>query len=135
LGGQLLVQFALLGTLLAVAGFVVQWRMLGRRAGAFLTVAFLMPSAVLLLLLGFDYDSFRAHVSHVYPLPAYAICALWMGLGFAWAVQRYARPPAQAAVIGAALLALPFAFGARINLLATDDWGARYARSEERRVG
>jgi len=129
LGGQLLVQFALLGTLLAVAGFVVQWRMLGRRAGAFLTVAFLMPSAVLLLLLGFDYDSFRAHVFHVYPLPAYAICALWMGLGFAWAVQRYARPPSHAAVAGAALLALIFAFGARINLLATDDWGARYAQA------
>ncbi|MGH8726301.1 MAG: glycosyltransferase family 117 protein, partial [Burkholderiales bacterium] len=62
LGGQLLVQFAVLGTLLAAAGFAVQWRILGRRAAAFLTIAFLMPSAVLLLLLGFDYDSFRGHV-------------------------------------------------------------------------
>jgi hypothetical protein len=129
LGGQLVMQFALLGTLLAVAGFVVQWRMLGRRVGAFLTVAFLMPSAGLLLLLGFDYDSFRAHMFHVYPLPAYAICALWMGLGFAWAVQRYARRRWHAAAGGAALLALIFAFGARINLLATDDWGARYAQA------
>src|SRR6267143_1130371 len=129
LGGQLVMQFALLGTLLAVAGFVVQWRILGRRVGAFLTVAFLMPSAVLLLLLGFDYDSFRAHMFHVYPLPAYAICALGMGLGFAWAVQRYARRPSHAAVAAAALLALTFAFGARINLLATDDWGARYAQA------
>ena len=129
LGGELLVQFAVLGTLLAAVGFAVQWRILGRRAGAFLTVAFLMPSAVLLLLLGFDYDSFRAHVFHVYPLPAYAICALWMGLGFAWAVQRYARRPSHAAVAAAALLALTFAFGARINLLATHDWGARYAQA------
>jgi len=128
-GAELLRQFALVGTLLAVAGFVVQWRMLGRRMGAFLTVAFLMPSAGLLLLLGFDYDSFRAHVFHVYPLPAYAICALWMGLGFAWALQRYARRPWHAAAAGAALLALIFAFGARINLLATDDWGARYAQA------
>ncbi len=128
-GSQLLVQFALLGTLLAVAGFVVQWRLLGHRVAAFLTAAFLMPSAVLLLLLGFDYDSFRAHVFHVYPLPAYAIGALWLGLGFAWAVQRYARRPSHAAVAGAALLALIFAFGARINLLAADDWGARYAQT------
>ncbi|HSU64612.1 MAG TPA: DUF2723 domain-containing protein [Burkholderiales bacterium] len=128
-GGELLRQFALVGTLLAVAGLVVQWRVLGRRVGAFLTVAFLMPSAVLLLLLGFDYDSFRAHVFHVYPLPAYAICALWMGLGFAWAVQRYARRPSHAALAGAGLLALIFAFGARINLLANDDWGARYAQA------
>src|SRR5438477_54205 len=63
-GGELLRQFALLGTLLAVAGFVVQWRILGPRVAALLTVAFLMPSAGLLLLLGFDYDSFRAHVFH-----------------------------------------------------------------------
>jgi hypothetical protein len=129
LGGELLVQFALLGTLLAAAGCAVQWRILGRRVSAVLTVSFLMPSAVLLLLLGFDYDSFRAHVFHVYPLPAYAICALWLGLGFAWAVQRYARPPSHAAVMAAALLALIFAFGARINLLAPDDWGARYAQA------
>jgi hypothetical protein len=128
-GGELLRQFALVGTLLAVAGFVVQWRILGRRVAAFLTVAFLMPSAVLLLLLSFDYDSFRAHVFHVYPLPAYAIGALWMGLGFAWAVQRYARRAWHAAAAAAALLALIFAFGARINLLAPDDWGARYAQA------
>ena len=128
-GGELLRQFAVVGTLLAVAGFVVQWRILGQRVAAFLSVAFLMPSAVLLLLLGFDYDSFRAHVFHVYPLPAYAVCALWTGLGFAWAVERYARRPSHAAVAEAALLALIFAFGARINLLATDDWGARYAQA------
>jgi len=42
--------------------------MLGRRVGAFLTLAFLMPSVVLLLLLGFDY-SFRDQACiHVYPL-------------------------------------------------------------------
>lgn len=128
LGGELLVQFAVLGTLLAAAGLAVQWRILDRRTAAFLTVAFLMPSAVLLLLLGFDYDSFRAHIFHVYPLPAYAVCALWMGLGFAWAVQRYAWRPSHAAAAGAALLALIFALGARVNL-ASDDWGARYAQA------
>jgi len=129
LGGQLLMQFAVLGTLLAIAGFVVQWRVLGQRLAAFLTVAFLMPSVVLLLLLGFDYDSFRAHVFHVYPLPAYAVCALWMALGFAWAAERYVRHPVHAAIAGTALLALFFAVGARINLFDADDWGARYAKT------
>ena len=129
LAGEVFMQFAVVGTLLAVAGFVVQWRVLGRRVAAFLTVAFLMPSAVLLLLLGFDYDSFRAHVFHVYPLPAYAVCALWMALGFAWAVNRYALQPARAAIAGTALLALILAVGARINLFDADDWGARYARA------
>jgi 4-amino-4-deoxy-L-arabinose transferase-like glycosyltransferase len=126
--GELVVQFALLGTALAAVGVVVQWRMLGRRIAAFLTIAFLMSSVVLLLLLGFDYDSFRAHVFHVYPLPAYAVCALWMGLGFAWAVQRYGRRPAHALAAGAVLLVLIFTIGARTNLQPSD-WGARYAKA------
>jgi Protein of unknown function (DUF2723) len=128
LGGQLLLQFAVLGTLLAAAGFAVQWRMLARRIAAFLTIAFLMPSVVLLLLLGFDYDSFRAHLFHVYPLPAYAVGALWLGLGLAWATQRFAPRPWQTAAGTAILLALSFASGARINLVPSD-WGARYAQA------
>lgn len=126
--GELVVQFALLGTVLAAMGFVVQWRVLERRTAAFLTIAFLMPSVVLLLLLGFDYDSFRAHVFHVYPLPAYAVCALWIGLGFAWAAQRYARRPSHAVAAGAVLLLLIFTLGARTNLQPSD-WGARYAKT------
>jgi len=128
LGGQLFVQFAFVGTLLAGVGFTVQWRILGRRTAAFLTIAFLMTSVVLLLLLGFDYDSLRAHIFHVFPLPAYAVGALWMGLGFAWAAQRFARRPSHAAAGAALLLALIFAVGARINLVASD-WGARYAQA------
>ena len=128
LGGQLLLQFAVAGTLLAAAGFAVQWRTLGRRIGAFLTIAFLMPSAVLVMLLGFDYDSTRAHIFHVYPLPAYAVGALWMGLGFAWVVQRFAWRPAYAALAAGGLLALVFGAGARNNLLPSD-WGARYAQA------
>jgi hypothetical protein len=127
-GGQLLLQFAVLGTLLAAAGFAVQWRILGRRTAAFLTVAFLMSSAVLLLLLGFDYDSFRGHLFHVYPLPAYATGALWMGLGLAWAAQRFARRPWHAPAASAAVLALIFVLGARLNLVPSD-WGARYAQA------
>lgn len=129
LGSQLLLQFAVLGTLLAGAGFAVQWRILGRRVSSFLTIAFLMPSAVLLMLLGFDYSSITKHIFHVYPLPSYAVAALWMGLGFAWLVQRY-RLTARTALAGAgAVLALIFALGARVNLFTDHEWGARYART------
>ncbi len=128
LAGELLVQFAVLGTLLAAAGFAVQWRVLGRRTGAFLTIAFLMSSVVLVLLLAFDYDSFRAHVFHVYPLPAYAVGALWLAMGFAWTVERFVLRPSHAAAGAAVLLALIFALGARINLVPSD-WGARYAQA------
>jgi len=126
---ELLRQFAVIGTVAAAAGFAVQWRVLGRRVAAFMTLAFLGPSVLLLLLLGFDYDSFRAHVFHVYPLPAYAIGALWIALGFAWAVQRYALRPVHQFAAGAAVLAVIFVVGARINFLGSDDWGARYAQT------
>jgi hypothetical protein len=129
LGGQLLLQFAFLGTALAAAGFAVQWQAWGQRVSASLTTAFLMPSAVLLLLLGFDYDSFHKHVFHVYPLPAYAVAALWMGLGFAWLVRRMALGARQSAAAALAVLALVFALGCRSNLLANYDWAARYAQA------
>jgi hypothetical protein len=128
-GAQLVYQFALVGTLLAALGCVVQRRVLGTRAALFLTVAFLMPTVVLLLLLGFDYDAYEKHVFHVYPLPAYAVVALWMGLGLAWLSERYRLRRAQALAVCAAPLALVMALGIRSNLLADHEWGARYAQT------
>jgi hypothetical protein len=128
-GGQLLVQFAVVGTLLAATGFAVQWRLLGRRVAAFLTLAFVMCSAALLMLLGFDYSAATKHIFHVYPLPAYAVFALWMGLGFDWLARRYALRRGYAAAGGAAVLALILALGARSNLFTRHDWGVRYAQA------
>jgi hypothetical protein len=128
-GSQLLVQFAVLGTLVAAVGFAAQWRALGRRVAAFLTIVFLMTSFVLVLLLGFDYDVFRKHIFHVYPLPAYAIAALWVGLGFAWLAERYALPPARALAAAGALAALMLASGTYYNLRSGHDWAPRYAHT------
>jgi len=128
-GGQLFVQFAVVGALLAATGFAVQWRVLGRHVAAFLTLAFVMCSLVLLLLLGFDYSAATKHIFHVYPLPAYAVFALWMGLGFDWLARRYALRRGHAAAAGAAVLALILALGARTNLLTSHDWGAHYAQA------
>jgi tetratricopeptide (TPR) repeat protein len=88
-----------------------------------------MSSVALVMLLGFDYDTFRKHIFHVYPLPAYAICALWIGLGFDWLLERYrlARPQALAAAGGAAGVML--AAGAYVNLTADHAWAARYAQT------
>jgi hypothetical protein len=129
MGSQLFVQFALAGTLVAAAGFAVQWRLLGRRVAAFLTLSFVMPSFVLALLLNFDYDVFRKHIFHVYPLPAYAVAALWLGVGFAWLAQHYALSRARQALAGAALAALIGAAGAYHNLRQHHEWAARYART------
>lgn len=126
---QLFVQFAVVGTLLAIAGFVVQWRVLGRRVSAFLTVAFLGPSMVLSLLLGFDYGDLGKHVFHVYPLPAYAIAALWMGLGLAWALEKFTLRFVHAAALSAIVLVAILVLGVRENVLDDDEWMARYAQT------
>jgi hypothetical protein len=129
IGSQLFVQFAVVGTVLAAVGFAAQWRAFGRRVAAFLTIAFVMPTFVLVLLLGFDYDVFRKHIFHVYPLPAYAVVALWAGLGFERLTQRYALRPAQARAAAAALVALLCAIGAQVNLRQNHEWAASYAQA------
>jgi hypothetical protein len=129
MGGQLFYQLAVVGTLLAAAGFVVQWRALGARVSAALTTAFVMPSFGLLLMLGFDYHSYSKHTFHVYPLPAYAVAALWMGLGTVWLSGRLGLPAARAAALGALPVLMMAAIGARSNLLADYDWAARYAHA------
>jgi hypothetical protein len=88
-----------------------------------------MPSVVLLLLLGFDYDSVHRHIFHVYPLPAYAVAALWMALGFTWVMERYRLRHGQALAAGVGTLALIGAVGGRANLLGDQEWGARYAQT------
>ena len=125
---QLVVQFAGVGTALALVGFMLQRRAFGARISGFLTVAFVMPTVVLLVLLSFEYNSVSKHTFHVYPLPAYAVVALWMALGFAWLVQRLSVAPAHRAAGLALVLAAIFAVASRTNLRADHDWAARYSQ-------
>ena len=127
-GGQLFVQFAVVGTLLAAAGFAAQWRAFGRRIGAFLTLAFLMPSVVLLFLLNFDYSAITKHMFHVYPLPAYAVVALWMALGVAWLAQRRTLSRVQTGALAALALGAILIVGARASISAGYEFAARYAQ-------
>jgi hypothetical protein len=125
---QLFVQFAVVGTLLAIAGAVAHWRGGDKRLPSYFTIAFVMPSFGLLTILGFDYDSLHKHIFHVYPLPAYAVGALWMAMGFDVLVRRYALRPNAAAGAAASLLAAVAAVGAYLNLTEDEGWGARYAQ-------
>jgi len=128
-GEQFFLQFAVAGALLAVAGFMLQWRVLGRRVATFLTVAFVMPSIALILLLGFDFSAFTKHIFHVYPLPAYAVGALWMGAGFAWLSDRRRLSSGLRAASATGVLALVLAFGAHANLFVDHGWIARQAQA------
>lgn len=126
---EALVQFAMLGTLVAGVGIWCQRRVLGDRVTWFLVAAFVGPSFLLLCLLGFEYDSVSRHVFQVYPLPSYAVLALWMGLGFAWLRRRFALGTGLAAGGAGALLAIVLFLGSRSNLLENYDWAARYAHA------
>jgi len=126
---EFFLQFAIVGALLAVTGFAVQWRTLGRRISSFLTVSFLGPSAVLILLLNFDYDSITKHIFSVYPLPAYAVAALWMGLGFAWLVDRFGLRLKQSAAVALVILGAIAVSAARANFTEDEEWLARYAQA------
>lgn len=122
---QLGLQFAVLGTLLAALGFAVQWRTLGRRVAIALTLACLLPTLSLVMLLQFDYDAMFKHVFQVYLLPTYAVAALWMALGCQELMQRL-RPACGFAAAGI-VLPLIAALGVRANVLPDTGWAARYA--------
>jgi Protein of unknown function (DUF2723) len=124
---EFFVQFAIAGAALAAAGFAAQWRLLGARVSWGLTAAFLGPSVVLAMLLGFDYDALQKHVFHVYPLPAFGIGALWMALGVV--ALRESLGARQAAAAGAAALLLTCAVGAYRNLQDSSGWVERYAKT------
>lgn len=128
-GSELLLQFAIAGSLLAVLGFWAQWRVWERRTAWGLTLAFLGPSAVLLLLLGFDYDAVHKHLFHVYPLPAYGIAALWMALGGAWLARRVRLRPALEGAACAVLSGLILASGWQWISRSGIEWTEAYVRA------
>ena len=74
-------QFAPLGWLLVLTGALVQWYRLPRDLCIALLLGFLGSSVMLSLLLGFDYDGYHVVIFQVYPLVAFAIAAIWLGLG------------------------------------------------------
>jgi transmembrane protein TMEM260 (protein O-mannosyltransferase) len=127
IGQVVLLQFAVIGAAIAAIGFWQQWRAWGARVSTFFTLAFVMPSFALTLLLGFEYDALHKHMFHVYPLPAYGVVALWMGLGASWGIERMRLASRPAMAMAAGLLALVFAVGFRANMHADSGWAARYA--------
>jgi hypothetical protein len=98
-------QLLLPGLALALIGFAGQWRRWGGLVSGALTLAFLGPTLLLTLLLGFEYAPLWQEVFRVYPTPAWGVLALWAGLGLQVLSQRFA-PRRRSAVeyAGAALL-------------------------------
>jgi len=74
-------QFSLPVVLLVIIGFIRQWRYFPLTISIGLLLGFLGNTLLLILLLDFDYDLFRQNTFRVYPVIAYAICAVWLALG------------------------------------------------------
>lgn len=99
-------QFSLPATLLVAAGFIGQWSVWPRAWCWSLTLGFAGSTFLLAALLGFDWDLLHRNTFSVYPLPAFAATALWLGLGFRLLVKtavRLVRERASELVIQAAL--------------------------------
>jgi hypothetical protein len=123
-----LVQFAVAGILVAAAGAAAQWRA-ERRVAVALALAILMPTAGLVLLLGFDYDVTQQNVFRVYPLPAWGALALWMALGVDALARRWSWRPGVRVGAAAILVLAIGAVGAWRNVRPGYDWSERYARA------
>ena len=81
-------QLLLPGAALALIGAFAQWRRWGMLVAAALSAAFLGPTLLLVLLLGFDFQPLQREAFRVYPLVAWGIFALWAGLGLAVLSER-----------------------------------------------
>ena len=74
-------QFSWVGGVLVVLGAVRQWWLWPRGLCLGLSGVFLGCTVLLPVFLGFDYDLMRRLTFRVYPLPAWAVAALWLALG------------------------------------------------------
>jgi hypothetical protein len=84
---EAVLQFGYPGAVLGALGFWRQWRSAGPRIGAALLLAFLGQTLVLIALLSFDYDLVHVNAFRVYPMVAWGIAAIWLGLGLQWLVE------------------------------------------------
>ncbi len=117
-------------------------------------VALLGNSAVLIALLGFDFDPFRLAVFRPYPLICYGVAALWAGIGMQWMVDHLPgwtagrwpaqapgapgashaawatrSPTAAAVLVGAAMVAMSASAGWPANDRSDSDFAERHAEA------
>jgi tetratricopeptide (TPR) repeat protein len=112
-----------------VVGFAAQRRRWSANVGLGLSLTFFAVVAGLAALVGFPYEYFTRAIFRPYPLIAYGVLALWLGLGLAeirrWAASWHRRlAPAAWLLPAAAILSLGFHGGLRAN----DRHAYRYSR-------
>jgi hypothetical protein len=131
---QCIAQYTPLGAAAAGAGVVMQWRRWERSAALGLTIAFLGGTAALALMVGFPYEYFTRAVFRPYPLIAYGVLSLWLGLGLTEIGRRVGLRNRRLAPLawllpGLAIASLTFQRGLARNDRHADAYSSDYART------
>ena len=127
-------QFGIFGSIFVITGFFYQWRILPMHFCIALLLGFLMPSLGLICLLDFDYDFLHWTIFRVYPVIAYWVAAIWIGVGI-MAIARllisqvFRQLNNNIPVTGFAILVVGTTFinSAVANFRGNDVWAEHYA--------
>ncbi len=130
---QALLQFGVVGTLVALWGAVASFRGGWRLGLSCEALAFAASSFLLIAMLGFNYEPLRISTFRPYPLVAYGVLALWLGHGahaaIRWARARRAPPRPVLHAAGALLVAGLCAWNAGVNYRPHDRFAEEQARA------
>ena len=127
-------QFAWLGFIFVVIGFVHQWWKWRISICLSLLLLFLFNSFFFLLVIYFDYDYLSRYVFSVYPLLAYAVMSIWLGNGLSFVaelltkyfqVEQYEKHIVT--LFGVAIITLMFFQNITVNNRHDYDWANEYA--------
>jgi transmembrane protein TMEM260 (protein O-mannosyltransferase) len=127
-------QFGVPLSILVLVGFVCQWRYFPKNISTGLLLGFLGNTFLLILLLDFDYDLFHRNTFRVYPVIAYAICTIWLALGFHKVLHTIYKISGEInkGLIsnGLTIIAVGIVFFTNmpINYRGNDTWAEDYAR-------
>lgn len=133
---QSALQFGPFGGAFVALGLVRQWWTWPRPLCWGLLLGYLGGTAVLIALLGFDYDFLHRNVFRVYPVLSYGICALWLGLG-AQSLVEWLLPRVRGRVneeflyrgVVMLLVGTTWLSGAGANFRPGDRWATNYAET------
>ncbi|MBI2970534.1 MAG: DUF2723 domain-containing protein [Gammaproteobacteria bacterium] len=127
-------QFGTFGWPVSLVGLVLAWRRWPASCYLGFVLACLGCTLAIVLLRDIDYDLFHRNIFRVYPLVAYGVAAIWLGLGARAAVQwadhvfrGAVKKNLLAAALAVLLVGTTWVGGAGANFRAHDDWSAVYA--------
>lgn len=127
-------QFGWPGMVMALVGLFSQRRLLPANLCIALILGYLGTTLVLALLLGFDFDEIHKNLFRVYPLVAYAVLSLWIGIGLCvitqWVQSAAAQRPGERFLATCAVLGLTgyiLIQNASANYRANDYWAWQFA--------